>query len=267
MYKKFIKLIIIFGVYFLLIFSLEELSKFIFIRDEFLDINLDYFLFIDTFISLILISVSLIYIRQTPSIIKNKKTTVNYEYIFLVLFMLILYRTIEDPFLRIEIITEELKIPDVLNFKTPSFLSMTITFINVVILTPILEELFFRKILLSVFSKKNMVIGIIATSFLFAMIHINYLNDILRLITFFTFGIISCLIYKRFTLIYSILFHAGYNFIWYLIKMGIIPYWYILKKLNFGFVYWAIISTSLISLVYILFRVVKKLDTPAPASL
>ncbi len=91
------------------------------------------------------------------------------------------------------------------------------TFIRGVIIAPILEELFFRKVLFKGLSKQNsFVISVIVSSLCFASIHI--IPDWQNVLPTFIFGVISCLIYNHTkNILYPILFHFTCNLITYIL--------------------------------------------------
>jgi len=119
------------------------------------------------------------------------------------------------------------------------------TFINIVVLSSILEEVVFRRILLGQFLKDQIFSSILFSSFLFTLKHFTY--DFNELFMVFIFGLITALFYLRYGLFYSILFHGIYNLIWLFIGLNTSLYWSVLKWLDFGILYWLIFifSTSI----------------------
>jgi membrane protease YdiL (CAAX protease family) len=109
--------------------------------------------------------------------------------------------------------------------------------ISILIIAPILEELFFRKFLLEKLMKKNsQKTGIVISSLCFAFIHIE---TPFNLIPTFIFGIISCLIYiKTRNIGYSILLHFLINFLVQTLYVfdSTLDRW--LLELNFNSIYW-----------------------------
>ncbi|MFV0469765.1 MAG: lysostaphin resistance A-like protein [Dysgonomonas sp.] len=96
--------------------------------------------------------------------------------------------------------------------------------ITFLILYPIIEEIFFRGILLKMLANDiPLILNIIIVSLLFASIHIFSIRgldfSIMYLSQFFIFIIISSFIYIKTKNIYcSILFHFVYNLCWYLFR-------------------------------------------------
>jgi membrane protease YdiL (CAAX protease family) len=119
-------------------------------------------------------------------------------------------------------------------------LSSLFAFIYVVILAPIVEELFFRGIILHRFGIKwNTEKAIIVSSLLFSILHF----DIHLLTRFFLGVILSILYYQTKTLIVPMIFHGCYNFMafsmWVLLNTKIIsiviPFFLIMMLLGASF--------------------------------
>ena len=256
--KSVLKCLFTFGTYYLLVFGFQKLAQYIFIRDEFLDINQIYILSIDIIVYAVLIGLSFMFIHKTNY--DNKIGFVlDYKVLLMIMIIVVCFRIIEDPFLRSEIFLNGLTIPENINIVEKTTTQKLITIITTIILAPIFEEVFFRKILLGFFSKKNILIGVIISSFLFAFIHFYQISiSIHKLIAFFAFGCICCLIFIRYGIIYSIIFHCIYNLIWFFISVNLIPYWDILRNLNFGVIYWIIIIGAVLSSIYLLLKIYKQ---------
>lgn len=83
------------------------------------------------------------------------------------------------------------------------------TFIYAVILGPIFEELFFRKLLISRFAKYGEIFAILTSALLFALYHMN----IFQFLGVFLFGIVLAFVYLRTNnIIYVITIHQISNF-------------------------------------------------------
>ena len=86
----------------------------------------------------------------------------------------------------------------------------TFTFISVVVLAPIFEELIFRGMILQTLSKYNKMFAIIVTSLLFGLLHLN----ITQAIPAFFMGLVLCYMYVQTdSILVTILAHAGNNFL------------------------------------------------------
>ncbi|WP_420885153.1 CPBP family intramembrane glutamic endopeptidase [Aquimarina algiphila] len=136
-----------------------------------------------------------------------------------------------------------------------SLLSLVAIFLNIVIMTPVFEELLFRKIMMGFFSRNHLIIAIILSSLFFTSVHINF-NEInsFTLITLFSFGFISCVLYIRFGFIYNLLFHVFSNLIWFIVDVNRHTYWKLLKIFDFGFFYWGIIIICFGIILYLMIR-------------
>lgn len=111
--------------------------------------------------------------------------------------------------------------------------------VSAVILAPILEELFFRKILLNGLLKKySFAISAIISSLCFALMH--WTPDLLRIMPMFIFGIICCLIYiKTKNILYPILFHFAGNLISTILSIYSNQLFAFQQELNYNWIYWA----------------------------
>lgn len=126
-------------------------------------------------------------------------------------------------------------------FKTTHFNGFTPLFwvkaITVLVISPIFEELFFRRFLLKELLVKNtLLVAILTSSLCFSIIHIE---TPLSLIPAFIFGIISGLIFiKTDKIIYSIFLHFLINLkaqIFYVFDVNLDSW---LLNLHFNYVYW-----------------------------
>ena len=254
MINSLLKSILTLVIYFALYFGFEKLLKFIFVREEFININPDYFLFIDSLLNVFFIIILILYIRKT-FLVDNIKINIGIQILPIVVFCAITFFIIKEPFLRIDFILDKIEIPESIDIRSRSFLSLVATFLNIAILTPIFEELLFRKIMLGFFSRSHLIVAIILSSFFFASIHVNFNEiNIVTLIILFGFGFIACLLYIRFGFIYNLLFHIISNMIWFIVDVNRDKYWELLKILDFGFFYWMIIIISFITILYFMFR-------------
>ena len=95
--------------------------------------------------------------------------------------------------------------------------------IGKVIIIPIIEELFFRKVLITKMKIKfNALLSILISSLLFSLVHLPYIHK--SYIALFG-GLISGYIYhKTDKVIYSILFHIPWNFLVHYSKYYYVPF-------------------------------------------
>lgn len=86
-----------------------------------------------------------------------------------------------------------------------------LTIINVALLAPILEELFFRGVVFNTLkSKYSVLISIVVSSFLFSLVH----GNILLITTSFIHGLIFAFIYHKYkNIIYPVALHSFNNII------------------------------------------------------
>ena len=146
----------------------------------------------------------------------EKIKKVDWKTMLLILLTALGYVFFSKPLWDIKLIIYSLNDIDTepINYATDSLKQASgYTFISGVILAPILEELFFRKILFKrLLNQNSFVISVIVSSLCFASIHIlpNW-QDVLPT---FIFGVICCLIYiNTKNILYPILFHFTGNLI------------------------------------------------------
>ncbi len=220
--------------------------------DVLLEIREDYFLLVDTIIYAFFI---LLFSFKYKNNFSVRGIKIDFEKTLLVLLIATLYRVVEDPCFRLNIIfdIEDIKHPLGEVFKTST--EAIIVFLNVVVLSAIFEETLFRKIILTYFKKNNLIFGAILSSVLFTSIHINFSNvDFVKIVPIFLFGITAAIIYLRYGLKYSIVYHAGYNTLWFVISLNNQMYWNVLSYLDFGYIYWGFIFASVIVLLLLLYN-------------
>ena len=263
MLKSLFKSLAVLFIYYASNFLLAKLFAFIFIRDIFSNVNTSYFLLINTFIYILFSVLAYFFIKKQKPSLSNE--LISFKNIFVVIVLIFSFRVFEDPILRMEIIVGKLMIPDKVENNSLSMVSNVITFINIIVLAPLFEELFFKRIILNFFDRKKFLIGMLISSIGFTLIHINPINwnsiTSVQLLAFFLFGLVSCIIYFRYGLFHSILFHSGYNLLWFIANVGLIEYWKILKNLNFGIGYWGLVVLSIISLSYYMFKFSKYISS------
>ena len=225
------------------------------------NINLDYLLILD-FLTY-LFSYGLVYLlflknEIYSNILKFKNIRL---YHFLILISIaIFYRVSIDPLYRIKLIFNQENYPN-LTIINYSYIKLTFTVLNVIILVPILEELIFRRAIIKLLINKreNIYFAIILSSFLFSLIHINFLDiNFISIINSFLFGIVLAIIYIKLGLKYSILLHVFSNLIWFLLSINTHYYWELIRELNFDYKYWLICFISSGVLIVLLLIISKK---------
>lgn len=232
-------------------------------------IDLDFFnsdinVFFTELFPYLLIAILSIFITKNNNL-NPEHSAFKLSFLLVVLFIAIATRVFIDPIFRIYEVTNKSPIPEDVASVELSWLNYLLIFVKTVILIPIVEELFFRGIILKNLIKNNkgVVLSIIFTSFLFMLVHINFMSvNFITLATVFIFSIFSGFVYIKYGLLYSILFHWAYNLIWMGISVFKDVYWNIIRKLNFDAYYWLLIVTSIIILILFikksLFNISKK---------
>lgn len=117
--------------------------------------------------------------------------------------------------------------------------------VGVIIIAPIIEELFFRKYLIIKLLKENSKIAtLITSSICFSLIHFETPNN---LIPSFLFGLASGLIFLKTNKIgYSILLHFIVNILWLIEVVSGDKFYNYLFELEFNSTYWMLFTLGLI---------------------
>lgn len=178
---------------------------------------------------------------------------------FLIPILSILLRIAEDPIIRIKSILFELK--EIGNINWEFYASKEILiFISAVILSPIVEELFFRGLLFKI-CKKNYSRNytILLTSILFGLIHFNPFDiESTILIATLNVGvgaILGVLYFQSNNILIPIIFHSSSNLIWFALRYWSSEYFKVLEYLNYGFFYWSIIVAGGVAFYLIFTRI------------
>jgi len=211
-------------------------------------------------LTIALIIIVLVYKRFNKNI--EKTNVVYWKQIALIFLVLLVFKIFIDPILNFFTIIDGDTLTSIdksgipINYKLSYILSFSI-------LTPIVEELFFRGILLEklISNKKKGVI--VYSSFLFALIHINPLDfsniSIETLTVAFLIGIVTAFIYiATRNIVYCIVFHILNNIFSYLIfHIYNSEYVAIINYLNFDYKYWLIISISIFIFLFLINKISK----------
>ena len=186
-----------------------------------------------------------------------EKSTYSYSKVKLIILLIIIVigiRLIQDPAFRFKNILFNEPLFTSGDEQHPLIMTMPVLvkLLNVLIFLPILEELFFRKLIFKglIIKYSNIVLALAISSALFAISHLSLENAVPT----FLLGIVSGFIYyKTSSILYPILLHIFSNLIWFALLLD--PndyYWKIQNQLNFGLFYWAIVALgSLLVLVSI----------------
>lgn len=186
--------------------------------------------------------------------LKTEKNNI-IKVVFYILVLILATRVFNDPIYRFESIFNGKNVLNFFDYGSLQKEVLVLFFLKTVIITPIVEELTFRGVVMGELLEKNISLlkSLIISSILFSLIHINPLsfNPTTLLITLIT-GIIFGLIFYKYGLIYSIIAHCFYNFLWLFIMVNGEWYFNFLNILNFGAVYWGgVILSFLILLITI----------------
>ena len=189
--------------------------------------------------------------------IENVKN-LNFRTIFYLLIVVIGLKLFDRPFFDFSKIIDYLREiePEPLKSSNISFIRV----IGAIIIAPIFEELFFRKIIFKQLLKKySLSLSIIISSICFALVHLpSYRN----LIPTFILGIISCIIYnKTKNIFYSIILHFLGNLSWLLLVTNGASYHRWIYNLEYNFTYWVLFGIG----IFLTFFGLKKITTAKDA--
>lgn len=247
---SYLKSFAVFLLFFVYAFLYEKLLLYIVNKGMLVDFNNEY----ATLFDIVFYIPFIIYIGFAFFGKRNKldKGVNLHKDIFLILILAISFRIIENPITYFKFIEtgKEITLPKNGN---SSFISTFLFFLNFVIVVPIVEEFFFRKINLSFFSG-NKIFAILYCSLLFSVYHLDFNNISFtpKLFLIFLSGIICSVIYLKYGLLYSIFFHSFYNLTLMLLKLNNNQYIALLNELNFNYLYWLIIFLGLGIFVWVL---------------
>ncbi|KIX19630.1 hypothetical protein SY27_17580 [Flavobacterium sp. 316] len=260
MFKNFyLKCITITFIYYLLTSGLSillylTLGRYLFFEyPNYLDI-------IETIVYVIILIIIFFFLKKTTKTSLSKDVEKNslIKIISIIFTIAIIYRIIIDPLYRINIITGQSSYPTITEQFIPTSKKI-ITFLNFVILIPIIEEIVFRKIILKSLSKHQKTLNsLFISSFLFALVHINFYPFSFEYVSFinaFLIGLIAGVIYLKFGLLFCITFHAFFNLSWFILNLIYYKeYWQGIILLDFNFIYWLIIMIAFFSGIIILYK-------------
>ena len=127
-------------------------------------------------------------------------------------------------------------------------------FFSAIIIAPISEELFFRGVLFNRLKiRKGFVFGLVVSSLIFGLCHINYPDHFSHVIYTCIFGMCLCILYSRTdNLLLNMLVHACYNILSYLVVYT--PFQYLLISDGFSAIVGLMLIASLIFIpIYIIY--------------
>ncbi|MGW9684912.1 CPBP family intramembrane glutamic endopeptidase [Flagellimonas sp. 2504JD1-5] len=178
--------------------------------------------------------------------------------IFLLLIISASVVVIKDPILNLYEILGIKELPKNTSNQVLDVYQLGYAFYTI-LLIPIIEELFFRGIMLEEFFKKNLGLkkSILFSSFLFSLIHFNPIEleiSFFYALSNFVFGLIAGIIYcYRRNVLPVIFFHIMVNLIASVIKLYYGSYVATLSSLNFNIIYWGLFLVSFLVLLIMLY--------------
>ena len=121
---------------------------------------------------------------------------------------------------------------------------------SVLVLAPILEEIFFRYYLFGGLLKRYKIsTALITSSILFALVHVDSLKSIRNIVPAFIFGVITCLVYFRTkNILNSIILHVFANTIWFMTVLFAKQYSNLIKLTGYGVMFWTAFLTGIMLL-------------------
>ena len=119
---------------------------------------------------------------------------------------------------------------------------------STMIISPICEELFFRKVLISkLLTRNSLNISILVSSLCFMLIHFANFNN---LIPTLLLGIACALVYvKSKNIFYPILLHFFYNLDWMVLTIFREEYVTWLRGINYGPIYWIVVGIGILLVI------------------
>lgn len=245
--------------YLLLVYLAESFFVYLLNLEFFYSLNDNYIFFLDTVVYLFLFLFLWVFHRffyKERAFSAGNKVAV--KKCLKIVFLIVLLRIVRDPLINFDYVFFDKELPT--EFYKYSTVELIANLVNVVLLASVFEELLFRKIIIDTFLRKNRIIeGILFSSLLFSLIHINFYHfefSLNSVASSFIFGLISGYIYiKTRNVLYPIIAHITTNFTWFLLGIGIEQYWNVIALFNFGVVYWLMIIACITGIFFMLKKI------------
>lgn len=192
---------------------------------------------------------------------RKKKANMRFKHFGMVVLIVLLVIIFENPINFFNQIIGINGIPEPRDITWNKILSFHfVEAIGIIVVGPIVEEIVYRGIILNLIKQKySIILSLIISSVLFSLFHFNPLEtDIPILITAFLSGIAFGFIYIKFGLIYSILGHSFFNFLWFVTVVWTKEYYDIIETLDFNVLYWIIVLSAFGIFMVILIKELKK---------
>ncbi|WP_445456797.1 lysostaphin resistance A-like protein [Flavobacterium sp. HNIBRBA15423] len=187
--------------------------------------------------------------------VKIKKINIKlYSFLPLVFISAIFFRISVDPIIWVDETFKFIEISVNSDFTSNNnFTKNILLFFSTVILTPIVEEIMFRGIIIKVLCDFKLSYKILISSVLFSLMHLPI--DINYFIIIFFLGITLGIIAIKLNLTFAIIFHSTYNLIFHLLSMYPNDYWQLINILEFNYIYWFIVLIAFFCLILILKKI------------
>ncbi|MDE5432395.1 CPBP family intramembrane glutamic endopeptidase [Elizabethkingia meningoseptica] len=219
------------------------------IINKYIYLNQNYIYVIDIIINIPLLLILYFLIRKNNHsfFLENKK---NKSLLIYTILLCLAFKIGTIPIMHLEFILGEKKIGAPLPSFSPIFILLS--FVSMVILIPLVEEIIFRKVILSFFGKKQLMKGILFSSFLFLLAHYGYKRHInIQIINILFLGLITGTLYTKYGFLYNYVFHMAYNLFWYILNFNRKEYSDLLSYLNFDYRYWLIVIMGIAVFFYL----------------
>ncbi len=209
-------------------------------------------------IILLIVLIFIYYFNKKTELIRDFKVkivhTKLHPYLILVLISALFFKISVDPIIWVDkSFNFEVPVYDDYSSTNTNYIKNILMFFNVVILTPIVEEITFRGLIIKSLNRFNINYKILFSSTLFSIMHLPI--DINSFIIVFIFGIVIGIIALKLGLVFAIIFHFSYNLIWYLLDLYYTDYWHLISVLNFDYFYWCTILMALLLFLLILKKI------------
>ena len=202
-----------------------------------------YFDFIDTFIYIVLIGITIFIKKKEIGWLKSPN--IKRLNVVLIIILVLSFGLLEDLLLRFDVIVANTSGSEMITKNGKNNIELLLIFFNMVILIPIYEELTFRFTIFNYFINNRIVIGYFFSSLLFALINMNlYSFNGVALISAFIFGLVANLLYLKIGLWSSLLFHFLYNLLWFSIQNYKELYWDYFLDFEYDSKYWLLLAFS-----------------------
>ena len=184
----------------------------------------------------------------------------NFSSILIVTILIAFTRVVNDPIYRIkDIMNDKSNFVGYINSTHLSFswIEYYLLIFQTIIFIPIVEEFFFRGIILNNLLKTgDYLTSIIISSFLFSLIHYNYFDvSYISIFSAFVFGLVCGFIYLNFGMVFSVFAHSLYNLIWFVLSLNSQEYFKIIEYFSFNLYYWLIVIFVLMILLFIVCKI------------